>query len=197
MEFIIEIGDENQKQLIEQELKYVEVISETCSPDLNLRQLIVTSNFEAKINEVDGVETYKAERGINPGDVLVAAKIVKGDDCFAIILSPHLFTDSYDIQTRCFMVLHELSYIVNRLLFPPIPNDSMISCQYLYHLYGMYDEYTSDRFAYNLVDDSFLSKSSHWNSYLTSSASSFVPVETSGQKRGRVNRSMPNETIVG
>jgi hypothetical protein len=165
MEFIIEIGDENQKQLIEQELKYVEAITETCSPDLNLRQLIVASNFEAKINAMEGVETYKAERGINPGDVLVAAKIVKVDDGFAIILSPHLFTDMHDIQTRCFVVLHELSHIVNRLLFPPIPNDSMISYQYLYHLYGMYDEYTSDRFAYNLVEDSFSSKSSHWNSY--------------------------------
>jgi len=50
MEIIIEIVTDEQKQLIQQELAFLDEVIENSDPPVNLHQVIVASDFQLKIN---------------------------------------------------------------------------------------------------------------------------------------------------
>jgi len=181
MEIIVEVGTNEQKQLIEQELAFLDEVVEKSDPPVDLHQVIVASDFELKINELEGINTYKASRGEGSMRINAMARVAKLKDGFAIVLSPLLYSELQDTQTRLFTVFHEFRHVINKRDFPPIPNESYIKAQYLHNLYSLYDEYSSDRFAYGLLDNVFNSKSHFWDSFVQSEADGFIGLITDPQ----------------
>jgi len=178
MEIIIEIGTDEQKQLIQQELAFLDEVIENSDPPVNLHQVIVASDFQLKINELEGTDTYKASRGEGSMRINAMARVAKLKDGFAIVLSPLLYSELQDTQTRLFTVFHEVHHIINKRDFPPIPSESYVKAQYLHNLYSLYDEYSSDRFAYGLLDKVFDSKSHFWDSFVRSETDGFIGLIT-------------------
>lgn len=174
MEINIEIGTEKQKHLIEQELELIKKVVEECKPPINLSKIIVPSDFEAKINELEGIETYKAVRGLGSSNINANARIVKLNDGYAIVISPNTYSDFHDTQTRYFIALHELFHIINKRDFPKILEDSYVKARYLDNIYSLYDEYSSDRFAYSLVESIFPSKSKYWKKSVDNDIEGFI-----------------------
>lgn len=178
MEIIIEIGTDEQKQLIQQELAFLDEVIENSDPPVNLHQVIVASDFQLTINELEDIDTYKASRGEGSMVINAMARVAKLKDGFAIVLSPLLYSESQDTQTRLFTVFHEFHHVINKRDFPPIPSESYVKAQYLHNLYSLYDEYSSDRFAYGLLDKVFDSKSHFWDSFVRSETDGFIGLIT-------------------
>lgn len=176
MVFEIEIGTEEQKKMIEQEFDLIKRIADECQPPINLLKIIVPWDFEAKINEIEGVDTYRSVRGLGLSCITANARITKINDGYAIILSSNNYSDANDTQTRCFTLLHELHHIINKQDFPEIPNDSYVKAQYLYNLYNIYDEYSSDRFAYSVVEDIFSKESEYWKNSINDQIVGFTSI---------------------
>ena len=63
LDIIIEIGTEEQKELISKELSIIKKISRDFNPPPPITQIIVPEDFERKVNDILGVEHYKSQRG--------------------------------------------------------------------------------------------------------------------------------------
>ena len=64
MEIIVEIGTNQQKELICQELETVRTMIETLSlPSQQISKLIVPANFDETVNSLQGSNNYRSERG--------------------------------------------------------------------------------------------------------------------------------------
>jgi acyl carrier protein len=178
MEIIIEIGTDEQKLLIEQELRTIELVANEIKPPVELKQIIVPSNFQAKINNLESIDTYKSTRGLGVTSIDVVGRIVKLKDGFGIVLAPSLYTEHHDSQTRLFITLHEFYHLINKRDFLPIPSDPYVTSLYSHNLYCLYDEYSSDRFAFGMVDELFPVKSDYWNAFLTTDVQGFIEIIT-------------------
>src|SRR3990172_5147346 len=170
MEIIIEIGTNEQRLLIAQELEVAKLVAEKFDPPIQLNQIIVTSDFQAKINSLEEIDTYESVRGLGSVSINAVGRIAKLKSGFALVLSPNLYTESHDSQTRIFIILHELHHLLNKRDFPKIPDEPYVISLYYHNIYYLYDEYTSDRFAFMMVDKIFPSKSSHWDNFITTDA---------------------------
>lgn len=178
MEIIIEIGTQEEKELIAQELKLFEIIPQQFDPPLNLTRIIIAENIDERVNELQGTAYFKSEKGLRDNSVYTIGKIIKDGDGYAIVVSPILYTESYDTLVRYFILIHELVHVVNKRKFPRIPTDSYVSGLYTNNLYVLYDEYYADRMAYHICDILFPEKSQFWIRHLDQEANGFIKLLT-------------------
>ncbi|MBN8582435.1 MAG: hypothetical protein J0L96_17345 [Anaerolineae bacterium] len=165
MEITIEIGDEDIQKQIKEELDYLLIIAEAMKPPLNISQVLVPEDFQAKIRELTGEDDYKFQRGVDNAKVTVAAKIIEGKDGTIIVVSPWLYLPVFDTMIRCFILAHEFAHIMNKGRFPKIPKDSFTSENYLGNLYILFDEYTADRLSFLITERLFTSPTEAWEQY--------------------------------
>ncbi len=174
MEIIIEVGNLSQQELIKQELFLIVDVVQRSVPPLNLSQICIPQNFEAKVNELQGTTNYKENRGIGSQNLTAMAKIIPMGESIAIVLSPRLYTENEDSQTRTFVYIHELAHVLNRQTLPKLPKETYVKDIYNRILYSMYDEYFADRFAYQIIDTSFDKKGQLWVKKLESDLEGFI-----------------------
>lgn len=164
MEIIIEVGNEAIQEYIRHELGFVDKIAESLK--LNVSRIIIPGDFQAKVNEYQGRDDYKVQRGVENAQVTVAAKIIEDGDNITILLSPYIFyLQSFDTMVRCFLMVHELMHVVNKGYFLEIPKGSFALENYLGNLYIMFDEYTADRYAYSMIEGAFEPHTEAWELY--------------------------------
>jgi len=111
----IEIGTPEQQELIRQEMELFKKVVEQTDPPLYISKVIVPIDFDAKVNKLQGTTTYESVRG-----VMAVAKIVNLGDSIAVVISPHLYTENHDSQTRLFIYTHEIFHVANKRKFPTI-----------------------------------------------------------------------------
>jgi hypothetical protein len=169
MQIVIEIGTPEQQELIKRDLEPLAQIVDRLDPPLNINRIIIAEDLEAKVNELQETTSYKAIREHGDSSVAVMAKNVYLDEKTTLILSPSLYTKSQDTLTRYFIFIHELMHEVNKRDFPPTPMDDFTVANYSYFLHWLYDEYSADRYAYEIIDDIFPEKSEHWTNFIQSS----------------------------
>lgn len=174
METIIEIGDSEQRKLVEQELSVFPEVVTHFDPPLNICKVIIPLNFEERVNELQGTTTYKSTRGLTDLSINALAKVIELDEGIAIVLSPNLFTESHDTQTRYFVYVHELMHVVNRRRFPKYRGETYSEQTYLGNIYTMYDEYLADRMSFEIIDEVFHAKSSFWTTSILNDLSGFA-----------------------
>jgi hypothetical protein len=154
MDIIVEIGTDEQKQLIENELSILEQVSEIADPPPPILKIIVAQDFDETVNKLRNSDSYQSTRG---NHVAVAKNVMTQDGLF-LVFSPVIFTAEQDNLTRLKLYLHEFSHAYNKSRFPSLITTSESDYRYLTNLYTLYDEYDADRNALNFVDAYLLAK---------------------------------------
>lgn len=178
MEFEIEVGTDDQKLQIIKELDFLKLVTEQIEPLSQLLKVIVASNFSEKVNSMEKLNSYRANRGMGACAINVMARVTKLNDGYAILLSPSLYSEDQDSQTRLFIIFHELHHLINKRNLNPIPENPNVKNNYLHTLHFLYDEYTSDRFAYQIVDQLFPIKSAIWGNLILVSKEGYIDSST-------------------
>ena len=177
MEIDIEIGSKEEQGAINQELELIiNAFPDDFFQTTQLQRIIIPFDFQAEINKLENVETYKATRDYGSSTVNVLGKIVKVENGFVIVLSPILYTQDQDTQTRMQTIFHELFHAVNRRDFPKVLNVPYVSGIYYEKLYNLYDEYSCDCFASKMINTIFPLKSESWEKHISTDIQGFVDV---------------------
>lgn len=180
MEIIVGIGSKEEQEVIKQELEMVtNAFPDDFFQTTQLQKIIIPFDFQAEINKLEHTETYEATRNYGGNTANVLGKIVKVENGFIIVLSPSLYTQGQDTQTRMQTIFHELFHAVNRRDFPKVLNVPYVSGIYYEKLYNLYDEYSCDRFASKMINAIFPTKSELWEKNISTNIQGFVEVITS------------------
>ena len=147
MKIVIEIGTEEQKRLIKDELSIIEGICEMMDGQVPICGIWVTENFDITVNELQGTCDYVSKRGHQ-----AVGKNIHIGGKTALVFSRELYTDWHDSQTRMQFMIHELYHAVNREIFPQIPKESPSAQEYLSNLYVLYDDYWANRKSFEMVN---------------------------------------------
>lgn len=148
MEKIIEIGSDEEKRLIAQELRLIEKILENYDLVIPLNQIIISDNFDKRVNDLQERVDYQSIRG----NIRTIAKLVETGDGLTLIFSPVIYTSEYDQALRVYFYLHEIFHVANKQSFPDLRNSSGARGIYLNELYRLFDEYSANRSAFNIID---------------------------------------------
>jgi hypothetical protein len=178
IEIIVEIGTEEQKTIIRNELSNIITFVLALPISINLLKIIISTDLSKTIRMQESNELYNVVRGACTSKVTVIAKTINLDEGNIIVISPDIYTESYDTIVRYFIVFHEISHLINKQKFTQADEDSYVLNQYRSNLYTLYDEYSADRLAYTLIDKFFPNKSELWNSFLENEITGFYTVLT-------------------
>lgn len=147
---IVEIGTEDQKALINSELKFfLNSFGEKINAEINCSYVYVPSDFDKKVNELKGTTTYQSSRG---GHRAMAKILSDGEKNRCIVLSPYLYTDAFNMYIRLHIFSHEMFHLLNKNLFKIPEFDGTARIRYISHLMTLYDEYSANRFSHMLVN---------------------------------------------
>ena len=169
MKITIEVGTEEQKELIRQELLFIAELCETIENPPKITGIWVPSDFDNTVNILQGTTDYVSERGH-----LAVAKNVIQEQGTALVFSPLLFTDSHDNQTRLQIYLHEFWHTLNKQIFPEIPKDSLAKYEYFQTIYILYDEYSANRKSFELTEKGFPNASDRYKRLTRNSVTGFL-----------------------
>lgn len=169
MKIVIEIGTEEQKELIANEIGIIKEICERLQDLLPICGIWVPADFDKTINELQGTSNYISERGH-----LAVAKNVQVGDETALVFSRKLFTDNHDNYTRMQIILHELYHIISGKVFPEPPKDSPATYAYLQNLYILFDEYWVNRMSFETTEKIYPNVSARYKKLTRSSVTGFL-----------------------
>lgn len=179
MDIDIKIGTKEQKDTIKQELDFIiDAFPDDFFQTTQLQKIIIPIDFQAEIKRLENDDSYQAVRDYGGNIVNVLGKIVNVENGFVIVLSPFLFTQDQDTQTRSKTIFHEIFHAVNRKYFPKTLNVSYVSSIYYGKLYSLYDEYSCDCFASRSVNAMFPTKSELWEKNISMNIQGFIDVIT-------------------
>lgn len=138
MDIYIEIGTEEQKKLIKEEINYV--LSEFKNEDF---EIVVPLDFDKHIQLKLGDDRFISNRSAL--NQLVMGKLI-GDN--HLVLNPIIYTEYFSEQIRANYYSHEFHHILNkkRLVLDGLnPRDKKL----ISLINFMFDEYSSNRFAFD------------------------------------------------
>jgi hypothetical protein len=170
----VEIGTPEQQTIIRQELSGLQHVCDYFDPPLPLLEVIVPRDFDATINRIQERTSFKSERKHG----IVGAKTIYQREGAIIVLSPGLYTELHDVQTRLVLCFHELLHIHNSRRFPQMLEWSKIPFYYFDNLYILYDEYWADRRAFAIGDGLFPQRSEIYRNHIHNGVSGFVEMLT-------------------
>lgn len=151
MEIEIEIGSNDQKELIASELKNIKTLIGHLDPSPLITHLIVPRDFDEKVNKIQGTESYHSKRRHN----IALAKNIDTESGICLVFSRDLYTDLHDKFTRLHIYCHELFHAFNKIRFPSLITKSYSEYQYLANLYTLFDEYDANRKSFKFVEKIF------------------------------------------
>jgi len=170
MEIIVEIGTEEQKELICKELSFIENISKKLETLPPITQIIVPKDFDNKVNNILGIDNYESERCGHS----VIAKVLPTNDGIYVLFSKELYSDLFDEQVRCQIFLHEFIHTLNKLRFPNISKDSKADKFYFERLYILFDEYKANRKSLKITEKIFPKLSQKYKRYVALDLKSLI-----------------------
>jgi len=169
MKIIIEIGNEIQRQQIENELKLIPEVCKGMPDPPPICGIWVPEDFDATINELQETDNYRSERC----QIAVAKNVYVGDET-ALVFSKELFTDLHDNHTRAQIILHEFSHTINRQIFPKLLKESPSNHEYAKNIYILFDEYWANRKSFEITDKIYPKTSERYQNLVRSSVEGFL-----------------------
>lgn len=143
----VEIGTTEQKEAIKSELLMVlSWLGNDFLDFVDLHRIIIPLDFDATVNRLQNTTWYTSDR-----IQLCIGKIIECDDSNNIALSPLAYTEIMNFGKRCKFIFHELYHLVNRKNFKIPDYTHTAESRYANTIAIMYDEYTANIFANNLV----------------------------------------------
>lgn len=154
IEKIVEIGTEEQREIILKELEVFDVISDKFSNNGDeIYKIIIPDNLDTAVRKISKDNTFESIRTNTMKRVV--GKVIYFDEGIILLFSPFLFTEEYDMMVRCTIYIHELFHIVNKHCFPDIDLDDDRLNSLLKDLNWYYDDYFCNRKGIEIVDDIF------------------------------------------
>lgn len=141
MKMIVEIGTEEQKEQIRSELSIIKDLSDQIDIPIKIIELIVPIDFDNKINELLGINSYKAIRKSQAA----LAKVIQSEHGVILVFSPILFTNDFDYDIRLLFYIHEYFHVINKFNLPILESITKSNDIYLKIIYENYDEYYAIR----------------------------------------------------
>lgn len=147
IEKIVEIGTEEQREII---LKELDVFSNI---GIEIYKIIIPDNLDTAVRKISKENNFESIRTNTMEGVV--GKVIYSDEGIILLFSPFLFTEEYDMMVRYTIYIHELYHIINKPCFPDIDlhNDNLNSL--LKDLNWYYDDYFCNRKGIEIVDDVF------------------------------------------
>jgi hypothetical protein len=169
VEIFIEIGTEEQKKLIFEELKIIQYVTELLDKPPIICSIWVPEDFDKKVNDLEKTSNYTSDR-----EHLAIAKNVITDNGTHLVFSKRVYTEFFDSHMRMQLYLHELIHAMNKMEFPKIPNSSPSKELYYENLYILFDEYTTHRKSLYLVEKVCNETSLKYKDHIKSEARGFL-----------------------
>lgn len=173
IEIIVEIGTEEQKVLIVNELSILENAIKGLTTPLKtpVYKLVVPEEFDSTVNQIEGRADYTSQR-----EHFTLAKNAIDKDGISLIFSKLLYTDDHDFQTRFQTYAHELFHVVNRENYAKCSVDSVTTKQHHWNLQSLFDEYHVNRKSFELCDTLLPAKTERFNNHITTTAEGFAKI---------------------
>jgi hypothetical protein len=176
MELVVEVGTNEQKELIRGELEPLLALIEKGVPELESARVIVPADFDEAVHRLEGRTAYRSARPIGEQQVLALAKALYDLDPPTILLSAYLYNEAFDTKVRAFVLVHEAIHMVKSKEFRKEPKEDKAGPIYLHSLGVFVDEYYADRGAYEVIESISHTESSYWQQYLANSRDSFIDI---------------------
>lgn len=152
MEIEIEVGTDEQKELIHNELESVLGITKKFPEISDFKKIIVSADFEKTVNQISNRNDFNMYRGIDTTAFQVAAKILGIKEEPILVINPIMYTSDWDNHVRTFVFFHEMMHLIHSDQKHEYSEDTRSRREYYNIIYELYDEYYCDRFAYSAVN---------------------------------------------
>ncbi len=162
MDITVEIGTTEEQEAITKELSVLEHICGLFDPRLALQEVIVASDFDSTVKNMQGTNNYKSERSSH----VAVAKLLKTSDQYTLVISPILYDDKYDALCRTFFYLHEITHLYDKQNSPRLSGCENIPPYYISNMYIIFGEYCADRKAYKIIDALFPKQSATYQQFI-------------------------------
>jgi hypothetical protein len=149
MDIIIEIGTQEQKLIIEEELRLITNAFETKIGYSPLSKILVPSDFDAAINQILASSTYKSVRENH----IALAKTLKTQYGIVIVLSSTIY--GFENLIRINTIIHELFHCYNPNFHKEFDYSNPSEYRYKFNLYHLFDEYQAVRGSYTTICQMF------------------------------------------
>jgi len=107
MRYQIEVGTEEQKKDIENELSLIPHIFKEMNIECPIYRIIVPVNFDKTVNIVSGTTSYSSGRE----EQMAIAKVINDNEGVTIVFSKILYTLGYDHQVgRSYICMKQCMY---------------------------------------------------------------------------------------
>lgn len=146
MEIIVEIGTEEQKELIKKDLQIIDVVHTALKGKARLH-VIVPEDFDATVNRLEGTDGYVSGR---ESCVVMGKHIPTGDSTY-LVFSKTLFNNRFSEFFRLHAYLHELFHSLNSYRFPDLKTTSASGGRYLVYLNIFFDEFYVEKKTTELI----------------------------------------------
>jgi hypothetical protein len=148
LEIIVEVGTDEQKDLIKSEISSIYGSLAENELAIKLHQIIVPLNFDNTVRELSGDKSYTAFRGH-----VALAKTIDVSQGASIVYSPLLYNEQFDYQVRTIWYMHELFHVINKSRFPAIKTISLSRKTYIDNMNVFFDEYYVHRISFEIADE--------------------------------------------
>ena len=169
MEITIEVGTEEQKRIISEELSFIPELCLQLEDPPEITGIWVPRDFDTTVNSLQGTTHYVSLREHH-----AIAKNVIQPHGTALVFSPLLFTEAYDNHIRMQIYLHEFWHTINKNRFPDIPQNSLADHEYKQNLYILFDEYSANRKSFELTEKIFQITSKRYKRFTRNSVVGFL-----------------------
>src|ERR1039457_6911583 len=165
MDINIEIGTDEQKKIIADEIQIIEEILKLFDDPPNIIGLWVPENFDRTVNKIQNTSNYTADRGQH-----AIGKNIPTDEGTHLVFSPILYTEQFDNVMRMQIYLHEMIHAFHAQVFPKTIKTSPSFNLYGTSIYILYDEYCTNRKSLALTKKIFPKSSGSYNKFIKSGA---------------------------
>jgi len=177
-EIIIEIGTEQQKKLITQEIEnFLVIIDEFIGTWFDA--VIIPSNFDQSIRKLTNDTEYTAVRR----EVTAQAKFIQSKYGNTLVINPIIFSNMYDTQVRYHLYLHETGHFIFSLNRTDVSELSLADKTYFEDISAFYDEFCAERFSWLVCENLFKGKSQHYLNFVTTSIQGHWEILTSTEEK--------------
>lgn len=154
MNIQIEIGTDKQKELIKEEINYV--LSEFANEDF---EVVVPKDFDKHIQtKIDNDRFISNRSSLNQ---LVMGKLIREN---YLVINPILYTEYFNKQIRATCYSHEYHHVVNKKRL--VNNTDNPKDKKLISLLNfLFDEYSSNRFAFERTKKLYVTNQTYENYY--------------------------------
>jgi len=160
---IIKVFSDAQKQIIKQEINnFIKIINKAVKGWFDA--VIIPEDFEQEVRKLTSQDDYSAKRGVH----FASAKFITSDYGKTLVISPWLYTETFDTQIRFHVFFHETNHFLCSLNKTDFSNLSKSNRAYMENMSVFYEDYCSERFSLSLcgklfsmsLSDEFFSKKS-------------------------------------